>query len=186
MEQARLGSRWNSQCRYTLPSGETIDRQVLHRLRVALSDPRFVLAEKQQEVDDWTLRLERVARRFTQQPRRALANLEKRLANRHPRAVLSRSRSALEPLRHRLRVLVTRRTVAGRARATVLEARLLALSPLAVLGRGYAITLTEDGRVVRRSSETRPGAALRVLLHEGALDVEVTKVVASDQADHQP
>jgi exodeoxyribonuclease VII large subunit len=161
------------------------DRQVLHRLRAALSDPRFVLAEKQQEVDDWTMRLERVARRFTQQPRRSLALLERRLANRHPRKVLGSSRSALEPLRQRLRGLLAKRVSAGRGHASVLEARLLALSPLAVLSRGYAITLTEQGQVVRRSTDTWPGAALRVLLHEGALEVEVKGLVASTQGENR-
>lgn len=162
------------------------DRQMLHRLRVSLSDPRFVLAEKQQEVDEWRMRLERVARRLTQQPRRTLASLDRRLANRHPRAVMSRSRAALEPLRQRLNGLVSKRIVAGRSQSSVLEARLRALSPLAVLSRGYAITLTHDGRVVRRSSDTQAGAALRVLLHEGALAVQVTRVVAPDDVDDEP
>lgn len=156
------------------------DRQMLHRLRLALSDPRFVLAQKQQEVDDWTMRLERVASRFTQQPRRALTNLELRLTNRHPRTVLGRSRAMLEPLQQRLQAVIGKRVRDGHARANVLDARLQALSPLAVLSRGYAITLTQDGHVVRRSTETEPGATLRVLLHHGSLAVRVTDVTAPE------
>lgn len=154
------------------------DRQVLHRLRSALSDPRFVLAEKQQEVDDWSLRLERVARRFTLEPRRGLLQLERRLATRHPRAVLGRSRAALNPLEQRLHSAVAKRVTAERARVDSLAGKLTALSPLEVLRRGYAIALTADGHALRSSRNTLPGAELRVLLHEGSVVAEVMEIVA--------
>lgn len=154
------------------------DRQVLHRLRGALSDPRFVLAEKQQEVDDWSLRLERAARRFTTEPRRRLLQLERRLATRHPRAVLGRSRAALNPLEQRLQSAMAKRTTAERAQVEAFAGRLVALSPLEVLRRGYAIALTADGHALRSSSNAEPGAALRVLLHQGSVVAEVTEIIA--------
>lgn len=162
------------------------DRQVLHRLRTALSDPRFVLAEKQQLLDEWSLRLERCARKFTQAPARHLASLERRLSNCHPRAVLGRSRAALTPLQQRLSSLLSQKTALGRSRVAVLEGRLTALSPLAVLSRGYAIALTTDGHALRSSREAAPGQELRVLLHRGALSARVTEVSdPSESADTQ-
>lgn len=152
------------------------DRQVLHKLRMALSDPRFVLAEKQQMLDEWTLRLERVGRRFTTGRERDLAALERRLTHCHPRAVLARSGAALNPLRERMLGAVSRRLATARARVAVLDGRLQALSPLAVLGRGYAIALAEDGRALRRSTDVMVGDGVRVLLHRGALSVSVTEV----------
>lgn len=54
-------------------------------------------------------------------------------------------------------------------------ARLGALSPLAVLGRGYAVCWTADrARAVRDASEVRPGDAVRVTLHRGELTCQVT------------
>lgn len=152
------------------------DRQVLHKLRMALSDPRFVLAEKQQMLDEWTMRLERVGRRFTTGPARDLTALERRLTHCHPRAVLARSGAALNPLRERMSAAVSKTLATGRARVAVLDGRLQALSPLAVLGRGYAIALAEDGRAIRRSSDVVVNEGLRVLLHQGALSVSVTEV----------
>ncbi len=49
-----------------------------------------------------------------------------------------------------------------------------AVSPLAVLGRGYAIvSRADDGRVIRSANQTRPGELLRIRLHEGSLVSEV-------------
>jgi exodeoxyribonuclease VII large subunit len=152
------------------------DRQVLHRLRASLSDPRFLLAEKQQALDEWSLRLERVAHKFTQEPSRALSAMDRRLASCHPHAVLGRARAALTPLNQRMVGLVAKRTTASRAKVAVLEGRLLALSPLAVLSRGYAIALSADGRVLRRSGDIGAGAPLRLLLHHGSLTARVTEV----------
>jgi exodeoxyribonuclease VII large subunit len=54
--------------------------------------------------------------------------------------------------------------------------RLDALSPLAILGRGYAIARVDDGRVLRRATEVEPGDALEILLAEGALGCRVEEL----------
>lgn len=173
--QRRLSDTWRRVVR-AMRSRVLEDRQVLHRLRAALSDPRFLLAEKQQTLDEWSLRLERVAQKFTQDPSRALVAMDRRLATCHPRAVLGRARAALTPLNQRMVGLVAKRVAAGRTQVAVLQGRLLALSPLAVLSRGYAIALSSDGRALRSSGDTGPGETLRLLLHRGSLSARVTEV----------
>ncbi len=49
-----------------------------------------------------------------------------------------------------------------------------ALSPLAVLDRGYSITMTEDGKIVRDSSGVEIGESLKISLARGKLKTEVT------------
>ena len=61
--------------------------------------------------------------------------------------------------------------------------RLDSLSPLAVLGRGYSLTRTPEGRIVRSWREMRAGDAVRVLLHEGSLDCRVD---ATREHDDRP
>jgi exodeoxyribonuclease VII large subunit len=62
------------------------------------------------------------------------------------------------------------------ARVRTCAARLDSLSPLAVLGRGYAVVWDESRtRVIRRAAETQPGDALRVTVSEGELTCEVVK-----------
>lgn len=52
-------------------------------------------------------------------------------------------------------------------------AKLNALSPLAVLTRGYSITQTEDGSVLRDAGAAKPGDKLKIRLERGKLDAEV-------------
>jgi exodeoxyribonuclease VII large subunit len=57
--------------------------------------------------------------------------------------------------------------------------RLETLSPLAVLGRGYAVCWNADGtHVVRASSDVAAGDSVRVTLAKGELDCEVRKTKA--------
>jgi len=51
--------------------------------------------------------------------------------------------------------------------------RLESLSPLAVLGRGYAVCWTIDGRLLRAASDVAAGDSVRVTLAKGELDCEV-------------
>ena len=56
--------------------------------------------------------------------------------------------------------------------------RLESLSPLAVLGRGYAVCWDEARtRVLRRASETAPGKSVTVRLHEGELRCDVREIM---------
>ena len=95
----------------------------------------------------------------------------------HPRRSGARARTAaLEAIRRH----VDRR----RRRVGELAARLDAMSPLAVLGRGYALVRrSEDGRVVRRATDVAVGDALDVQLAEGALGADVTRLEPADKAD---
>ena len=53
-------------------------------------------------------------------------------------------------------------------------ARLEALSPLAVLGRGYAVCWNADRSVVIRfATDAEPGDSVTVTLHRGELSCEV-------------
>ncbi len=52
-------------------------------------------------------------------------------------------------------------------------AKLDAMSPLAVLTRGYAITQTADGAVLRDPANVKPGDKLKIRLERGKLDAEV-------------
>jgi exodeoxyribonuclease VII large subunit len=92
-------------------------------------------------------------------------------------------------LRRRMGVVRTRLTgVDGKLKAAIVgrshqaegqlqncAARLESLSPLAVLGRGYAVCWDESRtRVIRRSADVAPGDAVRVTLAEGELKARVT------------
>jgi exodeoxyribonuclease VII large subunit len=66
------------------------------------------------------------------------------------------------------------RSIAGaieraRANRNALAGRLAALSPLAVLDRGYSLTFTETGQLLRESSGVNPGQTLKTRLRRGTV-----------------
>ncbi len=73
-----------------------------------------------------------------------------------------------------LRAAAARRQQRAGARLQTCAARLESLSPLAVLGRGYAV-VWDDSRthVIRKVSEVKTGGTVRVTLSEGELRCEV-------------
>ena len=61
-------------------------------------------------------------------------------------------------------------------RLGALSAALDAMSPLAVLGRGYAIPQREDGSVLRSAADISAGDKLTVTMGDGAIDCRVEEV----------
>ncbi len=151
------------------------DAHFLGRVGARLSDPRFVIAEKQQLVDDLTTRIERRMARTAARRRGTLESLRSRLAARHPRAVVFGASAELGPLVARLRAAAHRAIENARRKLGEGESQLVALSPLAVLSRGYSIATLPDGRVVRRASDVAPGARISLRLGEGGLDATVDR-----------
>ena len=76
----------------------------------------------------------------------------------------------------RLHALIAKRQDLARHRLAMLGARLDGISPLATLGRGYAIVRTPSGEVIRRASQVNAGQTLITTLAEGALRVRVDEV----------
>ena len=73
-----------------------------------------------------------------------------------------------------LRAVAVRAHTRAGARFREQAARLESLSPLAVLGRGYAVCWDDTRtRIVRDASAVREGDGVRVTLHRGELECTV-------------
>jgi exodeoxyribonuclease VII large subunit len=82
----------------------------------------------------------------------------------------------------RLQSGVGRRRDRAGARFGALAARLESLSPLAVLGRGYAVCWNDDRTaIIRRASTTGAGERVHVTLQEGALTCLIQDVQTQDR-----
>jgi exodeoxyribonuclease VII large subunit len=171
------------------------DSAASQNLRARLSDPRFVISQHQQGLDELTRRAERALGRRLGGIGTQLETLQRRLLSRHPRLVVLGSRAALVPLEARLERAIARRSEAEarclaafsprlggsirqrlREDSSLLQAlrgRLEALSPLTVLGRGYSIVTNEAGQVLREATAAAPGERLVVRLHRGQLAARV-------------
>jgi exodeoxyribonuclease VII large subunit len=150
----------------------------LSRLSNRVSDPRFVIAVRQQELDELSARMGRVLRQGLARSQRSQRELLQRLAHRRPESVLGRARADLERCSSRLATATRLALSSRRKELSACAAQLDALSPLAVLGRGYAIA-TRDGVPVLSSNELAPGDSVQVRVAHGSFRANVTRVEAA-------
>jgi exodeoxyribonuclease VII large subunit len=141
--------------------------------RVALAhlvdrDLRRLVASIQREIES---RRERVAR------------LRAVLRARSPQVRVALARTREARARVAAEAAIRLRMDRNRRRLSETVTRLDALSPLAVLGRGYALARREsDGRIVRAAGDVSLGDRLELRLASGQIGAEVTRVEPDDVA----
>jgi exodeoxyribonuclease VII large subunit len=142
--------------------------------RLALLHPAQALRQRMQRLDELQGRLLAAMRRSGGARRERLLRVQAELAGRSPAARLaalgqriSHARARLAPaLRHRIALADGLLRSAARG--------LEATSPLATLGRGYAIvSIVESGAVVRDAAEAPPGTEVEARLARGRLRARV-------------
>ncbi len=134
-----------------------------------------MLVRQRQALNEREARLVRALRTRLAGEREQLRHLTRRLAACHPQREAEQAESRLARAQERLAQAMRRRLAHSRDRLAGLARQLQTVSPLAVLGRGYAILQDEQGQVVRRAADTQPGQALTARLGEGRLRVEVKR-----------
>jgi exodeoxyribonuclease VII large subunit len=88
----------------------------------------------------------------------------------------------LDELSRRLSRATNRIAEVARGKVEARAAQLESLSPLAVLGRGYSVTIREsNGRVVRDAAELVPGEAIITRLGRGEAASRVERVTDYEQ-----
>jgi exodeoxyribonuclease VII large subunit len=150
------------------------------RARVAaLTSHRVFEAERgrlrnaAQRVEELTRRAETGLTRQRERSRDRLRHAHIRLSGFRWERQLDERRQAVARHVEALRQHLVASLEAKRAALGQNAARLDSLSPLAVLGRGYALAWKGD-RLLRHASEVAAGDAIRLRLHQGALHATVT------------
>ena len=139
-----------------------------------LRHPSERLMAQRQRLEDLETRLTRAMHYRLEQARQRLTSDQSRLQQASPERALKDRRERLEALTERLLAAPERQINTQHQRLEGVMRELNAVSPLAVLGRGYAILESSSG-VVRRSSDTTPGEVLTARLGEGRLKIEVKR-----------
>ena len=159
------------------------DRGILTVLRARIKDPRFLVFSRQQQLDERTLDLERHLRSRLRLLRPQLERLSRRVVARHPKLVLEKVRAQIDSANASLRVTTPHRILLFRAQLHEVHSRLESLSPVAVLGRGYAIATRLDGRVIRGPDDVADGERFGLRLGRGTISARVEeKLGASGNA----
>lgn len=151
------------------------DSQQLDSLRARLRHPGEQLNRQRQYVATLAQRLTRAMQQTLTQQQARVTQLGKRLASQDMARLHRAESERVSQLNRRLENAMQRQLQRQQARLTSAARELNAISPLAVLGRGYAIAQDDKGQVVRRAEETLPGQKLSLRLGEGRLSVEVKR-----------
>jgi exodeoxyribonuclease VII large subunit len=176
---AALLARLNKGSRFHLR--ELTSRLQRVAAREAFTAVRHGVERRAQQVDEATFRTRAaIERRITRLSKR-LDETARRLDAQRLDKKLGQAGATLTALHARLDAA----ELAVRARAhqsfASVAAKLETLSPLAVLGRGYSLTWTAQGKLLRRATDVSVGDAVRVDLHRGRLDCRVEDVNETDE-----
>lgn len=162
--------------------GSRLERMATHRVFDAV---RHGVEMKGQRLDEASYRARSLVEKRLAQLDRRLRELGQRLEATRVERRLRDTKSRLERLNARLET-AARSRVDDVERATgQLTAKLEALSPLAVLGRGYSLTWSARGKLLRRALDVAEGDEVRVVLSEGALRCRVSTVEPVRAADEE-
>ena len=164
-----------------------ITRQVrfdAHRLealarRPALTNPArsiFLARERLQAVER---RMSTALRHRQHQQAARLSASAFKLETSRPSALLAASRERLAALRARLDACISTRMRSRSATLDAFRRQLDAVSPLRVLERGYSVTTTPQGQIIRDASTLKPGSTIRTRVAKGEFTSTVTNSPAA-------
>jgi len=131
------------------------------------------LLQQTQRVDELEQRLQRRIHQRLEQQRLQLKNLYTGLQRHQPSARLKNLGLQYHHLEQRLHQLIQLQLERGRQRLQTSSQTLDAVSPLATLGRGYAIIQADDGQIIRHAGNVKRGQHIHARLGHGRLHCTV-------------
>lgn len=151
-------------------------RERFHRLAASyvFRQPAEIIRQSQQRVDDLDHRLRLATRQSGDDARTRLTTAQGKFRLLHPQVWLGHTRQRVETAHRRFdsaSVLVRERV---RVRLAVARDKLELLSPNSTLARGYSITRTPAGRLVRSIRQVKPGQPLTTKVLDGEFGSVVT------------
>jgi exodeoxyribonuclease VII large subunit len=148
-----------------------IRRMHVRRLAEApyFREPRRLIVERQQRVDQLEMRLLEIWKNVFQQRRSRIEKMVTFLSAFRPERWLQAKRGEVAGLEMRLRRIAASKLDSHKNRLAEIANFLRLLGPRQTLERGYSITLDRDGNVVRSIQALRVGDPIRTKLAEGDL-----------------
>jgi exodeoxyribonuclease VII large subunit len=158
-------------------------RLALERASARLGDPRRLIDERRQNLDELVERGSRALGTAFARRRKELQAAESRLLRAHPRHRIADQRTALGLLERRLSQASV--LLLGHRRRTfdALATKLDALSPLKILDRGYSLARGPDGRVLCSHQGLVPGDPITITLRDGDLRTRIEEILGRDKPD---
>ncbi|MDC9502518.1 MULTISPECIES: exodeoxyribonuclease VII large subunit [unclassified Pseudoalteromonas] len=162
-----LINRLNNAFKHDMADKRALATQLQHRLN--LCHPRNQLNQKAQRLDELTIALQQGMRNRLYQQERTLNNLTPRLMRQSPDKKLSQASHQLMQIQTRLEQAMQHKLQHAQNSLGLQASRLDSVSPLNVLARGYSITKTQQGKVVKSVDHIKTGDVLITELADGAI-----------------
>jgi exodeoxyribonuclease VII large subunit len=132
----------------------------------------YSLSQRRRELEE---RAARAVRANLQRARTRLENAQRRLEAADFHAPIALGQTRLEALEQRLKRVIRLRLERGHHQLAISTNKLDMLSPLAVLGRGYALVKDEAGHLVTRADSLAAGQKVRVRFEDGEIGCQVNE-----------
>ncbi len=146
-----------------------VERSILFR------EPARILAELSQQLDGLFEALESIAAERIREGRQRVEQLLAIVRQHRPDQLLALRRQEVSARTAQLEQRVLDRLTRKRLYLQHLEGLLNVLSPIATIERGFSVTMTTEGQLIRSASDTTPGMKIRTRLRDGSIESEVTQ-----------
>src|SRR5690606_33988173 len=127
-------------------------------------------------MDELDMRLSKAISQKVDQQRLKTEHLSQRLATQSPRKSLASAREQVLRLDERLHLAIRQHLKQQQERLQFNAQTLNVVSPLATLGRGYAIVKDDQDRIVRDAAQLAEGQTIHARLGRGSVSAKVTEV----------
>ncbi|MCC3704066.1 exodeoxyribonuclease VII large subunit [Rouxiella badensis] len=145
-----------------------------HRLQQ--QHPHLRLARQQTALFKLRSRLDEAMQNHLRRLLRRAQSLQQRLSQHQPQRRIHQMQQRVQKLQYRLQQAMTAQLGDSRQRFSTACTQLEAVSPLATLARGYSVTTTPQGELLKHTAQTAPGAMLKTRLADGWIESEVKSV----------
>ncbi|HDL6961022.1 TPA: exodeoxyribonuclease VII large subunit [Yersinia enterocolitica] len=145
-----------------------------HRLQQ--QHPHLRLARQQTLLLKLQRRLEDSAQNQIRLLGRRTERLQQRLVQAQPQGQIHRYNQRVQQQEYRLRQALERQLNGYRQRFGIACSQLETVSPLATLARGYSVTQTPEGRLLKTTKQVHTGDKLTTRLQDGWVESEITQI----------
>lgn len=154
-------------------------RQHLQHLEKRLQHPGRRLRDMAQRLDELELRLQRARQHLLHRSGARIRHAHERLLRHSPVHSLTTLQHKNANLSQRLKLSMQHHLALRHTQLRQLAHALDAVSPLATLGRGYAIVTNEEEQIIRQAKQVKAGDRIKARLAAGRLYCQVTRVEES-------
>ncbi|KNZ87874.1 exodeoxyribonuclease VII large subunit [Providencia stuartii] len=145
-----------------------------HRLQQ--QHPQLRLARQQHQLSLLNQKLTQTITRRLQTAQLRHDQLQRRLSQQDLRPQLQLQHRSLQQTQYHLQNMMTELLNSYKQRFAVACSKMETVSPLATLARGFSISETSDGAVLKKTSQVKLGQKLKTRLNDGWVESEVTDI----------